>query len=159
MPTVVNWDQTNVSSFALGAASPPAGSTLLKAKLTCYTWFFSESSPPIIQGAPPNTLLGIAWVPHGTVIPVVDPTNWKNGDWYIAGPGRLIAHDRWTYTDLGATPNKLYVQHVYATEIELEAPDFQSAAYDVGYSANWQGQGFWSSPQIWLSYQFQAWWE
>lgn len=159
MTQVVKWDQANVSSLGVGVFNAPAGSTLLGAKLSCYTWFFFTSSPPVIQGAPPNTMLGVSWVPHGTVVPIVSPSNWVNGDWYIAGPGRLLAQERWTYTDMGATPNILYVQHTYSTEIELQAPDYQAGAFDLGLSINWQGQGFWPASQIWLSYQFEAWFD
>lgn len=159
MSIVLAWDQAGVASLAIGVANLPANSTLLKAKLSCYTWFSSDIGTDQVQGAPPNTLLAISWAAHGTTIPIVTTTNWKASPFIIAGPGRLLAYDRWTVVGTPADTAHTFVQHVYSNEIELDFPFFESAAFDLGISINFLGSGFWSNADPWLSYQFEAYFE
>lgn len=159
MGRVLAYDQLNASTFATGVANLPAGSTLLKARLACYTWFASEVAPPVVQHAPPNTLLGIAWVAHGTAIPVVTSANWKTSTWYVAGPGEMTVMDRAFWLDEGQTPSKVFLEHVFATYIELDVPLFEAAAFDLGISMNFLGGGFYTAANVYLSYQFTAWFD
>lgn len=156
MGRVLAYDQFNAASAAVGVASLPAGSTLLKARLACYTWFSSQNTTQTYQGAPPNTVLGISWVPHGTAVPIVDETNWRGSEWYVAGPGEMTAIDRWLYIDKQQAPNFLTLQHHYATVIELDVPLYEAGAFDLGVSMNFLGAAFWSADVFWLSYQFVA---
>lgn len=159
MSLVLAYDQANVNSLATGVANLPAGATLIKAKLSCYTWFPSDIAGNITQGAPPNTLLGIAYVAHGTAIPVVTTANWKTSTFIIAGPGKLLAYDRWAINGEPADSAHVFVQHTYSNEIEIDFPFFNAAAFDLGISINWLGAGFWSNGLAWLSYQFEAWFD
>lgn len=154
MSVVVAYDQLNINSFATTVFAAPAGTTLLKARLACYTSFSSQNTTVTFQFSPPNTILGISWVAHGTAVPIIDETNWKQSEWYIAGPGELDVYDRQIIEDRGQTPVFTYLQHTYANHIELEAPLFESAAFDLGISINWLGSGFWSNNVEWMSYQF-----
>lgn len=156
MSLTLAYDQANVTSLALGAANLPANSTLLRAKLSCYTWFASDIGTNIIQGAPPNTLLAIAYGAHPLTIPVVTTANWKASPFIIAGPGRMLAFDRWTIDGEPADSAHVFVQHVYSNEIEIAFPFFNAAAFDLGFSINFLGGGFWNNATPWLSYQFEA---
>lgn len=156
MGRVLAYDQFGGSTFTGGVASLPAGTTLLKARLACYTSFSSNNTTLTFQFAPPNTLLGISWVAHGTTVPLVDNTNWKQSEWYIAGPGELVAFDRQLIFDRGQTPVFLSLQHTYSNFIELDVPLYEAAAFDLGISLNFQGGGFWTNAVPWLSYQFVA---
>lgn len=154
MGRVLAYDQFGGSTVTTGVFNAPAGTTLLKARLACYTSFSSQNTTTTFQFAPPNTLLGISWVAHGTAVPLVDNTNWKASEWYIAGPGELDCYDRQFTEDRGQTPVFTYLQHTYANHIELDAPLYEAAAFDLGISINFQGGGFWSNNVAWLSYQF-----
>lgn len=156
MGRVLAYDQFNGSTFTGGVFNAPAGTTLLKARLTAFTWMATHNTTVTYQGAPPNTLLGISWVAHGTVVPLVDTTNWKTSTWYIAGPGELDNYDSFANLDRGQTPPFLYRENVYANHIELDVPLFESAAFDLGISLNFQGGGFWTNANPWVSYQFVA---
>lgn len=156
MGRVLAYDQFNGSTFTGGVFNAPAGTTLLKARLACYTAFLSFSAPPNFQFAPPNTILGISWVSHGTVVPLITTANWKTATWYVAGPGELTSFNRAANVDTTPTPNALNVHHVYSNFIELDVPLFESAAFDLGISLNFLGGGFWVGVQPWLSYQFVA---
>lgn len=154
MSRVLAYDQLNINSFATTVAALPAGSTLLKARLACYTSFSSQNTSVVFQFSPPNTILGISWVAHGTSVPIIDESNWKQSEWYVAGPGELDVYDRQNILDRGQTPPFLYLQHTYANHIELDVPLFEAGAFDLGISINFLGGGFWSNNVAWLSYQF-----
>lgn len=156
MGRVLAYDQFSTANLTTGVANLGAGSTLLKARLACYTAFSTQNTSVVFQFAPPNTILGISWVAHGTAVPTIDETNWKTSTWYVAGPGEMDAFDRQLILDRGQTPPFTYAQHTYATHIELDVPLFQSGAFDLGISINFLGSGFWTSNVAWMSYQFEA---
>lgn len=156
MPVQLAYNSVNGSTVQQGLTALPAGVTLLHAKLTVYTWFSSHAGSLVIQGAPPNTILGISNRASGVAPELVDFTNWTDSTWYIAGPGRLLCFDRWAFPDLQSTPNTVDVQHTYTTEIEADYQVFNAAAMSLGISINFMGGGFWSGADVWLSYQFQA---
>src|SRR5215469_9509688 len=114
MPEINAFDQFNGSSVTGTVIALPAKTTLIRARLSCYTWFSSQNTTTTFQGAPPNTLLGISYVPHGTVVPLVSPATWTNGDCYIVGPGRLLCYHRQLIEDRGQIPVFTYLQHVYS---------------------------------------------
>lgn len=156
MSVVLAYDQFNASTFTTGVFNAPAGTTLLRAKLTSYTFVYSQRNDAISDFAPPNTILGISWVPHGTAVPLITTANWKTSTWYIAGFGQLIVMDRWSFVDdtVGSSFNNL--QHVYSNFIELEVPLFEANAFDLGISLNFLGGGFFAAASPWLTYQFEA---
>lgn len=146
-------------TLQIGFAAFPAGSTLLRARLSVETWFASQNSTFTIQQAPPNTLMGVSWRPSGTAPELITESNWSDATWYMAGLGRLIASDRWTYIDAGVTPAAVYVQHVYSQDMDLEAANYQAAAQSAGISINWLGSGFWSSNESFLTYDLTIWYD
>lgn len=159
MSLVLAYDQFNGSTFTGGVANLAAGTTLLKARLAAYTSFPSEATPPSVVFAPPNTLLGISFVAHGTSVPLVSTSNWKTSTWYIAGPGELTAMSRWADWDAQSVSSNFFVHETFATFIELDTPVFQAAAFDLGISLNFEGGGFWPNTNPWVSYQFVGWFD
>lgn len=156
MGRVLAYDQISTANLGLGVANLPAGSTLLKARLACYTSFQTNNTTVTFQFAPPNTVLGISWVPHGTTVPIIDETNWKTSTWYTAGFGELDCIDSWIVLDRVATPNTINSHVTYASHIELDVPLFEAGAFDLGISLNFLGGGFWAGATFFLTYQFVA---
>lgn len=159
MANVTAFGQVSGSTAQVGLAAFPAGSTLLKARLACYTWFASDNGTYVFQQAPPNTLLGISWRPSGNSPELVSTSNWSDSTWYASGPGELDVFDRWTYVDTAASPPHVYLQHVYANHLEREGANYQANAYSVGLSINFLGGGYWTNVVPWISYQFEAWYD
>lgn len=151
--------QDNVSTLQIGFSALPAGATILRARLHVYTWFSSHEGSLTFQGAPPNTILGISNRAAGVAPELVDFTNWGDATWYVAGPGRLVAFDRWAYPDIASTPNTVDVQHVYATEIENDDQVYNAASMSQGISINFMGGGFWAGVVPYLSYTFDMYWD
>ena len=156
MSLVLGYDQFNGSTVTTGLANLPAGAALLKARLAAYTFVNGVRTDGLIDEAPPNTILGISWVPHGTSVPLITTANWKTSTWIVAGPGELTAMDRWCVVFRDVTPNQVNLQHVYSNFIEIEFPFVSAAAMDLGISINFLGGGFFGGATPWVSYQFSA---
>lgn len=155
MPSVWQSNQVSGGSVQAGLAAFPAGSSLMRARLRVFTSFTSNFGSQVVGWAPPNTILGISWKPAGQTPDLVSPSNWGNAEWYIAGVGKLLAVDTYTYA-VNAGPGPTILNQTYSQEIELATPAFQSLSYSVGISINWLGAGFWPSNEVFLSYQFEA---
>lgn len=159
MTMQVAYDQVNAPTIQAGLSAMPAGSTLLKARLACFTWFSSRTSPATLQEAPPNTLLGISLRAAGTAPELITTANWKDATWYIAGVGELLAYDRWTEENDTVTPNVRNVEHTYSQVLELEQPIYNAASMSLGVALNFLGSGFFVNSNTYLSYQFTAWFD
>lgn len=154
-----SFGQVTAATQQVGLAAFPAGSTLLKARLACYTMFGSYNTFTSVQQAPPNTLLGISWRPSGNSPELVSTSNWTDSTWYVAGPGELDVFDRWTAFNDSQAPTEMYVQHVYANHIEADYPLYESGAYSLGLSINFLGAGFWDNVTTYLSYELSYWYD
>lgn len=156
MGLVLAYDQFNGSTFTSGVANLPANSVLMRARLAAYTFVNGVRTDGLIDEAPPNTLLGISWVTHGTAVPLITTANWKQSEWVVAGPGELVCMDRWCFINQQITPNQVNLQHVYSNFIQIEFPFFGASAMDLGISINFLGGGFFGGATPWVSYQFSA---
>lgn len=135
----------------------PAGTTLIRARLACYTYYDSHNTTRTFQVAPPNTLLGVYWKATGGTVPLITDANRTNSEWYVAGYGELDVFDRMAIFDTSVTPPFLDIQTTYANHIDLEAPNYQSGSFDLGVSINFLGGGFWTNASPFITYDF-TWW-
>jgi hypothetical protein len=145
-------DQAIVTTLA-------AGSSLLRARLSCYTSFVSSVNTAAIQFAPANTLFGIYWAATGGTIPLITTANRANSIWYVSGYGEMTAFDRSIVFAFSPAPAFTNVQHNYASFVDLDIPNYQAGAFDVGFSFNFLGAGFWTAVDVWVTYQLTYWWD
>ena len=145
--------QDSEATYTVLVSALPAGTTLSAVEFTCTTTFLLDGSDTQLPGfAPPNTLLGVAWIPHGDTIPVVSESNWTNSEWYVAGFGELTyEHSEPLMYPSGAWQ----VIRSYGQKLARAVPNYQASAYDLGLSFNDIGAGYYDVTP-WFTYQFTA---
>jgi hypothetical protein len=134
----------------------PAGTTLLGVEFWCTTSYAVDGTESgFMPFAPPNTLLGVSWAPHGTTIPVVAESNITDALWYVAGFGKV--HQFASEVQVLATTDWQVIRNV-TTHMEIEFPDYQFNAYDLGVSVNFLGGGFYPTlVTAWQTLWLQGW--
>ena len=138
-------------------ATLPAGTSLLRARLTCYTYIDTHNTTRTFQISPPNTLLGVYWKATGGAVPLITDATMGNPEWYVAGYGELQSMDRGGMLDTSVSPAFIDIQSTYSNFLDFEEASYQSASFDIGVSINFLGGGFWTNPSPALAYQFTYW--
>jgi hypothetical protein len=138
-------------------ATMPAGTTLLRARLACYTWFSVAPSPVVVASGPPATLLGVYWKATGSAVPLITAANMTNSEWYVSGWGELTVMDRAIVNSPQSVPAFFNAQHTYSTFIDLESANYQSGSFDLGLSINFVDDAFWNPIDRWITYEFTYW--
>lgn len=145
------------ATVAQVSATLPAGATLQKARLSVTTWFSTNNSTGGVQGAPPNTVIAIGFVATGSGITQVTPSNFGGLEYYVGGYGEIeaIATEN-VYAPLTGT-SFLWREHTYTSVLEKEMAIFNSASFDIGVTAGFQGSGFWDNLDVWLTWHLRYW--
>lgn len=143
----------------ISVATMPAGTTLIRARLACYTYVETNNLIVGIQVAPANTLLGVYWKATGSAVPLVTPANMTNSQWYVAGFGEMDVFSRTIQIDRGQVPVFTEAQMTYATHLDMEDPDYEATSFDIGFSINFLGGGFWLNAISYLTWEFTYWYD
>lgn len=154
-----DYAQVSGPTVQIGYAAIPAGSTLLRARLACETWFSSNNASAVFQNAPPNTIMGISWRAAGVAPELITDADSKDATWYIAGYGITTAVSDWVVDDTTTTPHSIFRERIHCAVIEDDIPLFAAASMSFGISINWLGSGFYSNNQSFLTYTFEAWYD
>jgi len=82
-----------------------------------------------------------------------------NSVWYVSGFGEQISFSRTIIYELPNPPSFVAVQHDYSSYVDLDIPNYQSGSFDLGFSFNFLGSGFWVNVDQWITYQLTYWYD
>lgn len=135
------WDQTTSTSGAVVAQAMPAGTTVLRCRLTISTAFQLDSIPSLGPAWAPNEMFaGIGVVTHGVTPPVVNNPLPGGATWLSAGYGHAVANNVWVIQPVAGS--NYFHTHQEITRLDVEWPTFFSNADDLYVSWNWFGASY-----------------